>query len=116
MREGEDGRQWDFPMQQWKQKSEPVLFKIGILHNLDSSFIVSPLWWPNLDWQVAKERGLLERLFTWDTLGLILFTLGETKSWEKAVGTGIELTTKMVLTVIESLSCSLVDWSKLGNW
>ena len=35
MREGEDGRQWDFPMQQWKQKSEPVLFKIGILHNLD---------------------------------------------------------------------------------
>ena len=83
MREGEDGRQWDFPMQQWKQKSEPVLFKIGILHNLDSSFIVSPLWWPNLDWQVAKERGLLERLFTWDTLGLILFTLGETKCYLK---------------------------------
>ena len=70
---------------------------------------MSPLWWPNLDWQVAKARGLLQRVFTWDTLGLILFTLGETKSWEKAVGIGIEPTTKMVLTMIESLSCFLAD-------
>ena len=55
-----------------------------MLHNLDTSFIVSPLGWPNLECQVAKERSLLERVLTWDTLGLILFTLVETESGEEA--------------------------------
>ena len=47
------GRRWNLPMQQWEQKSEPVL------QSLDTSFIVSPLGWPNLECQVAKERSLL---------------------------------------------------------
>ena len=71
-------------MQQWEKKSKHVSFIMGMLHNLDTSFIVSPLGWPNLECQVAKERSLLERVLTWDTLGLILFTLVETKSGKEA--------------------------------
>ena len=115
IREGEEGRQWDLPMQQFEQKSEPVLFKIGILHSLDTSFIVSPLGWPNLECQVAKERSLLERVLTWDTLGLILFTLVETESGEEALGTGSEPAVEMILIVKEGLSCCLADWSKSRN-
>ena len=64
---------------------------------------------------MCQERWLLERVLTWDTLGLILFTLGETESREEVVGTGSEPAAQMVLTVKEGWSCCLAGWSKSGN-
>ena len=58
---------------------------------------------------MTKERSLLERVFTRDTLGLILFTLGETECGEEAVGTGSEPAAEIELTVKEGLSCCLAD-------
>ena len=81
-------------MKQLNKNQNLFLSIIGILHNLNTSFIISTLGCPNLECQVAKEITLLKSVFVGETQVFILFTQFETKFEVETLGTNFELAKK----------------------
>jgi len=73
MRELEEESLWDFPIQQWLQKSKFFLLTLERLQSLNTIFMASTLGWPSLKCQLAKETKLQDVVLTIESTTTILF-------------------------------------------